>query len=317
MWLQGGDLAQEFVPISWTLEGSNNNSTWTTVDTRTNIVNPGNSPANALRGYAFTCNGTTGSYRYYRLNISSVTNAWPAISMFRLSNAVLQTTVNFSDLVFFQYGETATANYFYRWNRQTNWMRGLKIEVSTNGGGTYTTIMQPGGTVAGGDAPLWRSHLGYVLSFPRQTGVTNVRVTCQHGYNVSSTQTGFGPFYLIDYGVAQATIDTARLGIFSAPQGTAAAASFDQNSLGIATDVPNISIDGGNPSLFSAINIFENSAVLGFWDFNPVGSFQFKLHPFFGFTFFQGAGPDGAAAGTQFPSVGTNMSIYYQWGRKI
>jgi hypothetical protein len=317
MWQQGGDQAQEFVPISWTLEGSNNNSTWTTVDTRTNIVNPSNSPMNALRGYAYTCNGTTGSYRYYRLNISSVTGAWPSISMFRLSNQVLQTAVDFSDIVFFQYGEIAAASYYYRWNRQTNWMRGLKIETSTDGGTTYTIIMEPGGTVAGGTAPLWRSHTGYALTFPRQTGVTNVRITCQHGYNVSSTQTGFGPFYLIDYGVSQATLDAARLGINSAPQGTAAVASFDQNCLGIATDVPNVSIDGGNPSLYSAMNVLEDSAVNGFWDFYPAGSFQYKVHPFFGFVFFQGAGADGTSGGQQFPAVGTNMSIYYQWGRRI
>ena len=239
--------------------------------------------------------------------------------MFRLSTAALTTSVNFNELVFHAYGSQISATYHYPWIRNWQMCRGLKIEVSNNGGGTYTTIMQPGST-----QPLWRSHNGYSLAFTRQTAITNIRITVQHGYNYATAAdssnvpatTGFGPFYLIDYNVSQATIDAARLGSSSALDGTAPRGSFDTNCLGMATDVPNISIDGGNPSLLNVPPIpytFENVAVHGMWDFNAVQTNQFKMHPFFGFVFFEGAGGSGGLS----TKAGTTAVINYQWGRRI
>jgi hypothetical protein len=53
-------------PKDWTLEGSNNGSTWTVIDTRTNITWP---TAGELK--RFTVNGTPGAYTYYRLNVTA------------------------------------------------------------------------------------------------------------------------------------------------------------------------------------------------------------------------------------------------------
>lgn len=52
-------------PKNWTFQGSNDNSTWTTLDTRTNQTSWGN---NEGRTFLFT-NST--AYRYYRINISA------------------------------------------------------------------------------------------------------------------------------------------------------------------------------------------------------------------------------------------------------
>lgn len=56
---------QAYAPKTWTIQGSNDNSTWTTLDTRTNVA------AWAVwerRSYAFS---NTTAYRYYRLNVSA------------------------------------------------------------------------------------------------------------------------------------------------------------------------------------------------------------------------------------------------------
>jgi hypothetical protein len=220
--------------------------------------------------------------------------------------------MNFSDLLFYAYGSQGGISYLYPWVRNWQQCRGLKFEVSTDGGTTYSTI-----------TPLWRALNGYAFVFNRQTGVTQLRITVQHGYNYAlqangnnqSATTGFGPFYLIDYGVSQSALNTARLGLSSAADGTAARGSFDTNCLGIAVDVPNISIDGGSPNLLTVFTNgnLENGVIHGFWDFNTVGPNQFKLHPFYGFMLFQGAGASGAFSN----QTGTNAVINYQWGRRI
>jgi hypothetical protein len=322
------DALDGSVPNSWTLEGSNTSLTagFTTIDTRTNVTS-------FNRGAVFTV-GTPGAYQYYRMNISACQNArsFPTLQMFRLNTSALQTTVNFSELVFYAYGSNVSPSYNYQFIRNWQQVRGITLEVSTNGGSSYTTVFAPGGK-----SPYWRALNGYVFTFPRQVGVTNVRITCQHGFNYNlnpdssnqPTTTGFGPFYFIDYGdgggsygsdTTQATINAARLGNSLATVGTPAIASYDPNCLGIACDVPNISIDGSNPSLIVAANTFPDTAVHGWWDFNSMadathnaGTPQFKMHPFFGFIFFQGAGADGGAS-TQ---TGTNAVINYQWGRRV
>jgi hypothetical protein len=306
------DIIDGGTPKSWTLEGSNTSLTsgFSAVDTRTNV-------AITTRSVAFSV-GSPASFRYYRINISATqTVGVPTLSMFQLNTSALQTTVNFTEMVFYAYGSQVSASYHYPWIRNWQMARGIKLEVSTVGaGGPYTTVFAPGGT-----SPLWRALNGYVFTFPRQTSIAAVRITCQHGFNYntqanSSNQaqvSGFGPFYFIDYGVSQGTLDTARLGSSVAPNGTAARGSFDPNCIGVATDVSNISIDGGNPSLLTPYSVFVDGAVHGFWDFTPVPASQFKMHPFFGFTFFQNAGPNGALSN----QTGTSAVTNYQWGRRV
>ena len=301
------------VPKTWTLEGSNGSLTsgFSTIDTRSNIVP-------TVRSIAFNVT-TPASYRYYRLNVTATQSGAAAeVGQFKLNTAVLQTTVNFTEIAFYGYGAQDSAAFHYPFVRNSQMARGLKFEVSTNGGGSYTPI-----------TPIWRAHMGYIWTFARQTGVTNIRITVQHGHNYSTSTnstnqqatSAFGPFYLIDYGVSQGTLDAARLGSSVASDGTAPRGSFDTNALGIAVDVANISIDGANPSLIAPYSTLENGAIHGFYDFSPVldaahapGSIaQYKMHPFYGFMLFEGAGADGALS---FKS-GTTAVINYQWGRRI
>ncbi len=53
-------------PKNWTLQGSNDNSTWTTVDTRTNQTTWLKSQTRS-----YTCATQTTAYRYFRLNITA------------------------------------------------------------------------------------------------------------------------------------------------------------------------------------------------------------------------------------------------------
>jgi hypothetical protein len=316
------DTLEGSTPKSWTLEGSNTAITgpWTVVDTQTNQVP-------TTRGVVYSV-GSPGSFRYYRFNISATqTTQTPTLQMLRLNTAALVNTVNFSEMVFYAYGSTTGATYFYNFIRNWQMCRGIKLEVSTNNGGSYTPVFAPGVT-----SPSWRALNGYVWTFPRQTNVTNVRITVQHGYNYATGSdssnvpltTGFGPFYFIDYGVSQATLDVARLGSSVALDGTAPRGSFDPNCLGMAVDVPNISIDSANPSTLTTANFLQDTAVHGFWsfdfvpdaahsDFNHFNNPQYKMHPFFGFIFFQGAGGSGGVS-TQ---TGTTAVINYQWGRRV
>ena len=57
--------APERDPLNWTLQGSNNGSTWTTIDTRTNQDFP-----DRFQTRTFTFNNSTG-YLYYRFNMSN------------------------------------------------------------------------------------------------------------------------------------------------------------------------------------------------------------------------------------------------------
>lgn len=67
-------------PTSWTLQGSNNGSTWTTIDTRTGFTSWTQSTA-----YLFSATNTT-SYSYYRLYITANVggNAYTGIQQIKL-----------------------------------------------------------------------------------------------------------------------------------------------------------------------------------------------------------------------------------------
>lgn len=319
-------------PITWTLKGSNTGAFGgeeTTVDTRTTIT-----PA---RGAGFVCNGTTGSFRYYRLRMTATfAAAAPIVSMLQFYSSASTGAMNFVDLSFLPHGDNkGTGGFDPNWASDGNLFlnsqlaRGLKFEVDKGLG--YVTI-----------TPKWRSHNGYVFSFARQEGVQKLKITCTSPYNYGTGQEGntnstltaaFGPVYTYDYGVNQATLDAARLGnsgVAGQTPTNPAAGSFETPNLGVATDAVTISIDGASPNQLSSIfaqNTFggvnysytysatqiEKWAVLGFWDFNLVPTNCYKVHPYFGFVFFEGAGPSSSAS----LKSGTNMAITYHWGRRI
>jgi hypothetical protein len=62
----GGGTPSTRAPKNWTMQGSNDNSTWTTVDTQTNQT----SWTSALTR-TYTCATQTTAYRYFRFNISA------------------------------------------------------------------------------------------------------------------------------------------------------------------------------------------------------------------------------------------------------
>jgi len=180
--------------------------------------------------------------------------------------------------------------------------------------------------------------LGNVFTFNRQVGVTNIKITCQSGYNfeaianVPLTQ-GFGPFYLFDYDPqdvsGQAALNTARLGSSLATVGTVDAASWDPQCIGVSKDTASLSFDGSSPnaiveygtvtSIGGTINNYAG-ALFDFWDFNPntgsiaAGTALYKIHPFYGFVLLPGAGADAAVSNV---TGYTNMVISYQWGRRV
>jgi hypothetical protein len=344
-------------PTAWTLQGSNTGAfsgEQVTVDTRSSVV--------PTRGAVWTCNGTTGLYQYYRLVITAThSTSQPVIGMIQFLSAAPTNSLDFTDISFLSHGSNSDTGGF-----DPNWphdgclfeggafARGLKFEVSTNGGSVYTDIT---------DTCLWRAADGYVWTFPRQTGVTNVRITCQTPYNYANgtlgtnnipLTAGFGPVYFYDYGVSQVTLNAARLGNQADAGQTPtnpAAGSWDGDGggsppgtygagLGVATDAVTISIDGGSPnnvvSMYTqgflnaggptyvytyANNWVEKISCLAFFDFHPISrsvdgpNFQscFKVHPYYGFVLFEGAGPSGAVS----LKSGANMSITYHWGKKV
>jgi hypothetical protein len=324
----------------WTLYGSNNSTpgapnfgvgTWTVVDTRTILTS-------AVRRTQANNVTTPGSYRYYAL-VGNTVSGNMTVGYFRLFSSVMLPTMNFSEILAFG-PETVSANDNSGSSLAPAFMRGMTFEVSTNLGVSYTPI-----------TPIWRAHHGGIWVFPRQTGVTNVRITSQSGYayynpttnswtnNPTPYYLGFGPFQFVDYQVA--SIDStfaARLGSSSASDGTPARGSFDTQFMGIANDSVSVSIDNtvtpaslgqqflGSGNFNSGGNL---SPVLGWYTFLPIptgtiSTFQngyIRVHPVYGFVLFGGPQPglvSQAGGCDQIQTqTGTNMAVTYQWGRRV
>jgi hypothetical protein len=250
----------------------------------------------------------------------------------------MQPTMNFSEILAFG-PETLGTNDNGGSSLAPAFMRGMTFEVSTNSGVSYTPI-----------TPIWRAHHGGIWVFPRQTGVTNVRITCQSGYVYYNFQNGgfggptvnslaFGPFQFVDY--QRSDIDStfaARLGNSSALDGTPTRGSFDSQFMGIANDSVSVAIDTtvspaslgqqflGQGNFNSGGNL---SPVYGWWMFVqvPTGTIStfpngyIRVHPVYGFVLFGGPQPltvsqAGGCDQIQTQS-GTNMTVTYQWGRRV
>lgn len=95
--------ASNRMPTAWTFEGSNDNSSWTTLDTRT-----AQSPSSSAGGTVYTFTNTT-AYRYYRLNISASTASDVAITDFNIRK-------DGADLIPVMSGYTVLANLAYKYS---------------------------------------------------------------------------------------------------------------------------------------------------------------------------------------------------------
>lgn len=334
-----GILSQGINAMSgWTLYGSNSGTDftngppgggWTAIDTRSGIA--------ASRSVAFNV-ASPGSFRYYALRANALSlGSVMALGFFRLFSSTMQTTMNFSEILAIgpqalSGSNTTTAAY------ASSFMRGMTFEVSTNSGSTYSQI-----------TPFWRSHLGGIWCFPRQTGVTNIRITCQSGYPFYNINTGswtlsptanflgFGPFQFVDYQVS--SIDStfaARLGSSSASDGTPTRGSFDNQYIGLSSDAVSVSIDttvspASLGQQFTNSDVFgvNISPVLGWWTFLPIPTGNnatfpngfIRVHPAYGFVQFGGPQPlaiSQAGGSDQIQTMaGTNMAVTYHWGRRV
>lgn len=321
---------------AWTLQGSNNSTpgaptlnvgTWTTIDTQSGV-----SPTRTWAGNV----GSPASFRYYAIQAVTVSGSM-ALGFFRLFTSTMQSTFNFSEILGFGPQLESTQNSSSS-SLTSFFMRGLTFEVSTDSGSTYTEI-----------TPFWRAHMGGIWCFPRQTAVTNVRITCQSGYPYYNINTaswtssptanflGVGPFQFVDYQVS--TIDSsfaARLGSVGASDGTPTRGSFDTEFMGTACDAVSISIDSSvspaslGQQFTNADNFGVNiSPVIAWWSFVPIppgnnSTFPngfVRVHPAYGFVLFGGPQPNtisGAGGSDQVQAMaGTNMNIIYQWGRRV
>ena len=269
-------------PASWTLQGSNDNSTWTNLDPRT-------LPSPLFEVHAFSI-ATSGSYRYYRLScVTSGSNI--QIGSFRLFSANLISTVNFSEIQF-----------------MNGFERGLTFQVDTGSGFNPIT-------------PLWRAHNGGTFCFSRQTGVQNLKITVQYGANELSPTSPFTPtgnaimggYQLIDYGT-QSAMDAARLGNISYANLTPVdprAASFETQCIGIAADTVMLTIDGDASFVHNPYS--PATAIWNFYDWVTVPIGQFKTHPFWGFIVLPGGGGNGQSTSYS----GTTATLTYNWGRRV
>lgn len=70
-----------WAPKSWTLKGSNDGTNWTTVDTRALIGQWYSLHSEKLE---FVCNGTTGSYAYYRLDVTASNAAYISVGQMEM-----------------------------------------------------------------------------------------------------------------------------------------------------------------------------------------------------------------------------------------
>jgi hypothetical protein len=179
----------------------------------------------------------------------------------------------------------------------TAYGRGNIWEVSTDGV-NFTPI-----------TPLWRGRNGQVWGFPRQENVLKVRHTCKQPQTYSVTEFIQGGYSFYDYGT-QAQINAARLGNSSATNGDPSKGSWDPSCIGIATCVAVLSIDGGSVFMNSPAEMTD--PVGNFYNNATVGVNTYKLHPYYGFVLFEGAGANGALS----TKPGTNVTISYFWGRK-
>jgi hypothetical protein len=178
----------------------------------------------------------------------------------------------------------------------TSLARGIIWEVSTDGT-TFTPI-----------TPLWRSHNGTYWTFPRQTGISKVRATFRQPQNASAANFTVGGLTFVDYGT-QTQIDAARLGLTGAPAGTAAKGSWENGCLGIAGNVV-VAIDGQTVYMN---NPLHNDAIATWYNNTPVPAGFYKVHPFYGFILFEGAG----TAGTLSTKPGAQAVVSYFWGKRV
>jgi len=177
--------------------------------------------------------------------------------------------------------------------------RGITWEVSTDGGVSYVPIL-----------PVWRSQKGNVWVFARQEGVTHVRLTARVPQNLDGTQFELGNVSFWDWGT-QAQIDAARMGNQALPDGDPGKVSWDPMSVGLAHNMV-VAIDGASPMI--NYHYIGTDPLTDFYTYNTaIPANNYRIHPYFGFILFEGAG----LQGVQSTKPGTNVSVSYHWGRRV
>ena len=263
-------------PKSFRLQGSNDGSAWTTVDTQTNV------PARDKWAYKVA---TPGSYRYYRFYIDeNYGDYYCGVGIQLYTSALKTNTINFSQI---------------RWNGD-NTVKASGYEIYVDKGSGYTRIY-----------PIGRAHRGVWLYFDRQENVSKLKIVWKQASNLAADTTkATVPFPFLDDFGTQAEMDAARLGSSVALDNTKERGSFDSECLGIAPETTTILIDGVyDPNLQPSRAI--NGTFSDFLQIQPRAANTYALHPYWGFLVFEGGCMDKA-----FTKSGTNVTISYFWGRR-
>lgn len=129
----GGGTSLNEDPKDFKLQGSNNGSTWTDVDTRT-----GQASAGDYQPRSFTCNGTVGDYRYYRLYVTANTSTnYVSLGEFSLYEAAPTTASVVSVLALDLAADVTQAMMFADVTLGTGT---AAYYVSTDDGSTWTAV---------------------------------------------------------------------------------------------------------------------------------------------------------------------------------
>jgi len=267
-------------PKAWKVEGSTNDTTWVLLDQRSN-------EAALASPRTFDCNGTKGSYRYYRFSPTACQSG-PFVGFivddFLVGgSATSGTTINFSDIILQGYREGA---------------RGLSFFVDKGAG--YEQIYS-----------LGQMPYGLAWFFNRQENVRKVKIIYQQATNVDATKAAIPNCYFFDYG-PQAVTDKARLGSATAANGSPARGSYDIDCLGVAPETATILIDGVFNPMLTYAKTDADSTIFPIINNDAVPASKYLIHPFWGFVFFPGS-----TQTTPGYIAGTTMTISYHWGRRV
>lgn len=137
---------------AWTFEGSNDNSAWTTLDTRSGLT------WSAQEKKTFTLSAIA-SYRYYRLNVSAATGGVVQAGEMEIYGTPLNVTLVPSSTTAASAPIDATVAVLARGTLTP--ATGISVELSRDGGSNYSSAVY-------GQAPLYYdgTHSLYMFKFP-------------------------------------------------------------------------------------------------------------------------------------------------------
>lgn len=242
-----GTLASQS-PKNWTLQGSNDASAWTTLDTVTN--EPAWTPPYEERSY--TCDTIDEFYRYYRFNITAVQSSdYVNIAEFDLLTAGLAVNIDDTYFGFYLDGVTVPDNandYVFFQNGVMPYVESLAITVGGNPVATFD--------------PIWEYGSTFSDSSGNGNDATPTFRTTSSDADVSAALTRFGP------------ISTARAPAFT----IATAGTFYSDNITSTSNFSTTSITpGGLPGVDVVESVGTSSDTPVIWIWGVIGGFTIAM----------------------------------------